>query len=437
MSRLRRQTRLCVALNGHRAGILERAPNGSISFTYDAQWLADESRAIPLSLSMPLREERYSGSVVATFFDHLLPDNPQIRSRIAQKVGAAGSDAFSLLDRIGRDCVGALQFLPPDDDIPPPGPPESTAIDDGQIAQMLRNLDVAPLGIHTGQDHELRISIAGAQEKTALLWADGWRLPVGGTPTTHILKPALGQLRNGLDLRLSVQNEHFCLALCRALGLQTARSTMARFDDMDVLVVERFDRLHTRDGRLLRLPQEDFCQAQGIPASFKYNHDGGPGIGECLTLLNGSDYAEQDRHTFLRAQVIFWLMGATDGHAKNYSLFLGPGGRYRMTPLYDIMSLQPHIAAKQVRSRQFKLAMAAGTRRHYLIDAITPRHFLQSAKAAGIAQGEVLSILNDLRQRAPSALTDTIDTMPTGFPAELAESIAEGVLLRLRLIGND
>jgi len=130
MARARKSARLSVALNGRLVGVLDRAANGAISFVYDKEWLADDRRAIPVSLSLPLREERYSGAEVSAFFDNLLPDNDQIRRKVAEKVGAEGTDAFSLLNKIGRDCVGALQFVPEGDDIAPPAAPECAPLSD-------------------------------------------------------------------------------------------------------------------------------------------------------------------------------------------------------------------------------------------------------------------------------------------------------------------
>lgn len=433
MGRARRSARLTVALNGRLVGALDRAANGAISFVYDPAWLADAQRTIPVSLSLPLREERYSGAQVLAFFDNLLPDNDQIRRMVAQRVGAKGADAFSLLDKIGRDCVGALQFVPEGGDIAPPGPPEGIPLGDAEVADIIRRLATAPLGIRVDGERELRISIAGAQEKTALLWDNGWCLPKGATPTTHILKPALGRLPNGLDMSLSVENEHFCLALCRELGLDVAQSRIVDFDGVRVLAVERFDRLKAKDGRLLRAPQEDLAQALCVPPSLKYNSDGGPGIGGCLNLLNGSDYAEEDRLAFLKAQIVFWLIGALDGHAKNFSLFLTPGGRYRMTPLYDIMSTQPNFAAGQLQRKEFRLAMAVGDRRHYRIDMIAPRHFLQNAKAAGVAEGKVEEVFAALAKGADAALERAVSAMPKGFPAEIVDPIAEAMRARLRI----
>jgi len=432
MARTRRSTRLAAALNGRPVGVLDRAPNGAISFVYDPEWLADERRAIPISLSLPLREERYSGAEVSAYFDNLLPDNDQMRRKVAERVGSEGTDAFSLLKQIGRDCVGALQFVPEGSDITPPGPPESIPLTDADVANIINNLATAPLGVRPDGARELRISIAGAQEKTALLWDNGWCLPKGTTPTTHILKPWLGKLPNGLDMTLSVENEHFCLTLCRELGLDVAQSQIVTFEGVRVLSVERFDRLKARDGRLLRIPQEDFCQALSIPPTMKYTSDGGPGIRECLNLLNGSDYAEEDRLAFIKAQIIFWLIGAPDGHAKNFSLFLTPGGRYRMSPLYDIMSMQPNYVAKQLQRKDFRLAMPVGDNRNYPIEKIMPRHFLQNAKAAGVAEEKVGEVFGTLAKNADQALAQAVNAMPKGFPGEIIEPIAEAMRNRLK-----
>jgi len=434
MARVRRSARLSVALNGRLVGVLDRAATGAISFVYESAWITDERRAIPVSLSLPLREERYSGAEVSAFFDNLLPDNDQIRRKVAEKVGAEGADAFSLLNKIGRDCVGALQFVPEGHEISQPGPPECTPLTDRDVAEIIRNLATAPLGIRPDGERELRISIAGAQEKTALLWHDGWCLPKGTTPTTHILKPELGKLPNGLDMSRSVENEHFCLTLCREFGLDVAQSQIIDFDGVRVLAIERFDRLTASDSRLLRVPQEDFCQALSVAPTRKYNSDGGPGIRDCLNLLNGSDYAELDRLAFLKAQIVFWLIGAPDGHAKNFSLFLTPGGRHRMTPLYDIMSTQQNFAAKQLQRKEFRLAMAVGDSRHYSIEEIMPRHFLQCAKAAGVAEAAAQEIFTLLVEGARAALDRAIMQMPEGVPDALVDAIANGVLERVSRI---
>jgi len=432
MARKRKSMRLSVALNGRLVGTLDRASNGAISFAYASDWLTDERRAIPVSLSLPLREDRYTGAEVSAYFGNLLPDNDQIRRKVAERVGAEGTDAFNLLARIGRDCVGALQFLPDGADIPSPGPPQSVPLGEAEIAETIRNLASVPLGIQPDGEREFRISIAGAQEKTAFLWNEGWCLPQGSTPTTHIFKPQLGELPNGLNMSRSVENEHFCLTFCRELGLDVPESQILDFEDVRVLAIERFDRTETTDGRLLRLPQEDFCQALSVPSTLKYNSEGGPGIPESLSLLSGSDEPERDRLDFLKAQLAFWLIAATDGHAKNFSVFLFPGGRFKMTPIYDVMSAQPNFAQGRLRRNQIKLAMAVGDSRHYVLSEILPRHFAQSAKAAGVPAQQLQQLLHDLEGSASGAFEHAAATMPTDVAEGIRQPIDELLVRKLR-----
>ncbi len=299
MARQRRYIPLNVYLNSRLVGQLRRNLAGAIAFQYGADWLT-WPHALPVSLSMPLREDAYTGTPVLAVFENLLPDNEELRRRIAARAKTEGTDAYSLLNAIGRDCVGALQFLPPDVDPEPAGAIDGTPISKGEISALLANLAASPLGI--GEDEGFRISIAGAQEKTALLyWNKRWYKPHGTTATTHIFKPSIGQLSNGLDLTYSVENEYLCLKLLAALGLPAAKAQMATYGDRRVLIVERFDRLRTQDGRLLRLPQEDCCQALSVVPSRKYQSDGGPGIETILQLLRGSDTPTADQQSFLKA----------------------------------------------------------------------------------------------------------------------------------------
>jgi serine/threonine-protein kinase HipA len=429
----RRRTRipLNVFLNGRLVGRLQRQASGAIDFQYDDDWLRWE-QAFPVSLSLPLREDRFIGDPVIAVFDNLLPDNDQIRRRLAERVRAGGSDAYSLLAAVGRDCVGALQFLPEGDDPGAAGSLDGRPLEDNEIAAMLGDLRRAPLGLD--EEGEFRISLAGAQEKTALLhWRDQWQVPHGATATTHILKPEIGRLPNGIDLSQSIENEHLCMRLTGAFGLPVARTEIAEFSGRRALVVERFDRLWTRDGRLLRLPQEDGCQALSVPPTRKYEPDGGPGMRQVLNLLKASDEPEADQRTFLTAQIVFWLLGATDGHAKNFSVFLLPGGRFRLTPLYDVMSAQPNVDAGQIRHNRMKLAMAVGDNRHYVIDDIVPRHFLQTAARAGVPAALVQGILDEIANDAERTIEAAVAELPPGFPEAIASSVIDGVRKRLRL----
>jgi len=421
---------LNVYLNARQVGQLRREGSGAIDFRYDTDWLAWQN-AIPVSVSLPLREDRYIGEPVAAVFDNLLPDSDNIRRRVAERSHAGGADAYSLLSAIGRDCVGALQFLP--DGMAPgeAGTIDARALDDKEIAETVSNLARNPLGI--GDDEEFRISIAGAQEKTALLYRqDSWYVPHGTTATTHIIKPQIGLLPNGIDLTNSVENEHFCLELVAAFGLPVAKSRIIEFAGKRVLAIERFDRTWTKNGRLLRLPQEDCCQALSVPSTRKYESDGGPGIHKIIEFLRGSDTPDIDQTTFFKAQIVFWLLGATDGHAKNFSIRLEPGGRFRLTPLYDIMSAQPGRDAGQIRQNQMKLAMAVGSNRHYAVHTIARRHFVQSAKASGLPDKVATDLLEEVSDTAAKIIDKTRATLPKNFPEKIAASVADGARERLR-----
>jgi serine/threonine-protein kinase HipA len=430
MARRPARAPLNVYLNARLVGRLRRESSGAIDFQYDKDWLAWEN-AIPVSVSLPLREDRYIGDPVIAVFDNLLPDNDDIRRRVAERSHADGSDAYSLLSAIGRDCIGALQFLPDGHAPAAAGTIDAKDVSDKDIAAIIANLASNPLGI--GPDQDFRISLAGAQEKTALLyWKDKWRVPHGTTATTHIIKPQIGTLPNGIDLTNSVENEHLCLELVAALGLPVAKSQIVDFAGRRVLAVERFDRTWTRDGRLLRLPQEDCCQALSVPPSRKYESEGGPGIRKISDFLKGSDTPDADQAAFFKAQVVFWLLGATDGHAKNFSIRLAPGGRFSMTPLYDIVSTQPSLDAKQIGQNQMKLAMAVGDNRHYVVHTITGRHFVQTAKSCGLPDKTVKDVVTALSDTGAKTIDQVLGALPKGFPEKIAASIAEGTMRRLK-----
>lgn len=245
----------------------------------------------------------------------------------------------------------------------------------------------------------------------------------------------MGRLQNGIDMSTSLESEYLCLRIARGFGFDVANAWIETFTDVDALVVERFDRIVSADRRL-RLPQEDFCQALGVASTQKYEQEGGPGITRCLDLLVGSSRASDDRETFLAAQLLFWMLGATDGHAKNFSLFLGPGG-YRMTRLYDILSADPALSSGQIRVQQMQFAMAVrGQNRHYRIDQIHPRHFLQTAKASNLGDTLIERAFNRFIERGEAVFDRVADELPAGFPAQISDTILENARKRLLMIKN-
>ena len=431
MARRPRHAPLRVLLNNRLVGRLSKAATGAIEFRYDPAWLAWD-HTLPVSLSLPLREDAFRGDNVTAVFDNLLPDSDALRRRVAEKVGAAGTDAYSLLAAIGRDCVGALQFVCDADnyDYGDNNAPAGEVIDDIAIEKLLKGLAQAPLGLT--RDDDFRISVAGAQEKTALLLLKGkWLKPHGATPTTHILKTQIGELPNGIDLTNSVENEYYCLRLVAAFGLPVNKAEIAKFGKTTALVIERFDRRWTKDGRLLRLPQEDCCQALSVPPTRKYQGDGGPGLVQLLNLVKGSDTPAEDQTKLLKAQIIFWLIGATDGHAKNFSIFLSPGGRFHLTPLYDVLTAQPSLHRGQIQRKQMRLAMSVGSRNHYRIGEVQGRHFIQTAEA-GVPRRLVENAIASVADQATAALNKIERELPENFPKYIHASVKAAVVERLR-----
>jgi serine/threonine-protein kinase HipA len=427
MPRRRRYAPLRVLLNNRLVGHLSKAASGAIAFGYDESWLAWD-HALPVSLSLPLRDDAYRGEPVSAVFDNLLPDSDALRRRVAEKVGAAGTDAYSLLAAIGRDCVGALQFVGEDDHADHQGDHglAGEAVDDEAIEKLLKGLAQAPLGL--SRDDDFRISVAGAQEKTALLRHGGqWLKPHGTTPTTHILKTQIGRLPDGIDLSNSVENEYYCLKLAGAFGLPVNTAEIVTFGATKALAIERFDRRWTRDGRLLRLPQEDCCQALSVPPTRKYQSDGGPGLVQILDLLKGSDTPAADQATLIKAQILFWLIGATDGHAKNFSIFLGPGGSFRLTPLYDVLTAQPSLDSGQIQRKQMKLAMSVGTSRHARIGEIHGRHFIQTGETAGLSKTLVREAIETMAETAAAALARVEGELPQDFPEAIHSSVKAAI----------
>jgi serine/threonine-protein kinase HipA len=428
MGRTRKGRILTVYVGSSKVGTYSYAANGSTAFRYDENWISSE-RAFPISLSMPLSDRVWSGVHVDSFFDGLLPDDPVVKNRIAAREQIASAGTFDLLSAIGRDCVGALRFVPEGLDPGDPAKMSYRPVNDKEIASRIASLKTAPLGIHTADD-DFRISIAGVQEKTAFLRIDDqWQRPLGSTPTSHIFKPAMKEGPHGANFSDTPWNEWLCLALCRALGLETAHAEVLLFDDKPVIVVERFDRLW-RDDVLYRLPQEDICQALGVSPMRKYQSDGGPGIVDILEFLNGAVAPRKDRLSFMKTQIVFWLLAAIDGHAKNFSIFLTPGG-YKLTPLYDVMSAYPYSA---LSAHKIKLAMAVG-KNHYRLKEIQPRHFYQTGQKAGLREEDMDDIFGNLVPLIDKAIADVrvlaeeSDVLETTY-----EPILVGVKKRARLI---
>lgn len=424
---------LSVFMNGYLVGQLIQEKSGANIFQYDPRWL-NTSGARPISLSMPLRAVEYAGQVVFNFFDNLLPDNREIRERIASRYQADSLQPFDLLYEIGRDCVGALILQPPEEIIQNVEQINCEVIDAQALDEILTGY-LSPSRLHQKDRRDFRISIAGAQEKTALLrYQQCWQLPKGITPTTHIFKLPVGEIQGHsftLDLSESVENEWLSMLLAGLYGLDVPQCEIVTTANIKALAVERFDRRFINNNSwIARIPQEDICQALGIPSTKKYESDGGPGIAEIMKFLLGSDNAEQDRENFMRSHILFWLLAASDGHAKNYSVTIMPGGGYKLTPLYDIMSCYPLIGGRGLAKQDIKMAMAlasTGKGKKYEWHSIYPRNFLATAKKCGFSESRMAELMHDFHEKTPEVLRQARALVPASFPEHISEAIFKGV----------
>jgi serine/threonine-protein kinase HipA len=427
---------LDVWMNGQHVGVWFWTRTGTSAFRYDDSWQqSPNARPLSVSLPIPAGGGDVAGAAVEHYFDNLLPDSNRIRERLRRRFGTASTRASDLLAAIGRDCVGALQLMPAGTPPPPHDRIDSTPLTDSQVETLLGDVT------GDGSDEaslvdDFRISIAGAQEKTALLRVgEHWHLPGGATPTTHIFKLPLGLVGNmRADMTESVENEWLCATLLKALGFDVATTEMGQFGRQKVLIVERFDRRWMDGGRwIARLPQEDFCQATATPGDLKYESDGGPGIRAGLNLLGSGNNADTDKLTFIKSQLAFWLMAATDGHAKNFSIFLERGGGFHMTPLYDVLSAWPIMGTgpNQVHPRRAKLAMALRSKNaHYHLHEIHTRHWQTLAQQSGVpgAFDQMLALV----QRVPDALERAAALLPAGFPQRVFKPIRAGMLAQAK-----
>lgn len=322
---------LDVYLNSDLVGRLEQDDHGDLGFEYASTWL-ERPDAVALSISLPLRAEPFSRRECRPFFAGLLPEEHQ-RRILAETFRISERNDFSLLDKIGGECAGAVSLIPPGQQ-PELSPQLCTPLSLEGLAAKLAELPKKPL---LAGEQGLRLSLAGAQSKMAVLVRNGaYSLPVQGTPSSHILKPQSPRFDH------LVENEFFCMRLAALAGLKVAEVQLGEAGGSRFLQITRYDRESLADGRLQRLHQEDFCQALGCVPEQKYQQEGGPGLGQCFELIRSVSSAPAlDVLHLLDAVVFNALIGNGDAHGKNFSL-LYRAGTIRLAPLYDLICTQAY-----------------------------------------------------------------------------------------------
>lgn len=385
---------LDVYLKDRKAGELMQGDEGSLTFTYDSDYLATDPAA--LSVSLPLHDEPFGDRIARPFFSGLLPDE-KARRRLAAALGVSSGNAFGLLEIIGGECAGALSLLLPGQRPSAPTSDDIEPLDDKRLEGILALLRHRPL---LGGEEDVRLSLAGAQDKLAVAIIDGQiTLPKAGRPTTHILKPFI----EGLDG--TVENEVFCMTLARRLGLDVPLASKGIAGKSDYFLVERYDRITHGDGRIERIHQEDFCQALSVPPELKYEEEGGPGISQCQDLIRrttGRPAAEILR--FQRMLIFHYLIGNADAHAKNYAL-LYRGKVPDLAPIYDA------VCTAAYRGISKKLAMAMGGRS--LPDTILMEHWaslVPSTRASRrMLAGELMTMADAIATEADALIYEVAD----------------------------
>ena len=417
---------LYVFLSSDFVGVLSRHPNGAIGFAYSENWI---NTGFSISLSLPLLKKVFVGEEASFYFDNLLPDNKTILLAITQKFRTKSEKQFDILQAIGRDCIGALSFYDePMDKIDFLDKLKIRPLSNSDVERKIKNLAFdSPLGMDS---HDFRISLAGAQEKMALLlWKDGWYEPKGQTPTSHIIKKKMGRVLEGIDCSQSVDNEHISLMIAKqAFSMNTCESFISTFNSQRVLCVERFDRVW-KDNFLYRIPQEDMCQALGISPIQKYERDGGPSIQIIMQLLENSNNVEQDRVNLFKIAMINDLLFNTDGHAKNISLYRVRRG-YALTPFYDILSA--HFIFEQDPKLYANLRSSWSVNKKFKYNEISLSDWNQEAFDSNLTQEEFDKILSDL-----SDGIDKVDSVSFSGDVDIKmlKSIKTGLKRRAKVLG--
>lgn len=401
---------LNVYLRGNHAGALV-SEHGRLQFCYATTYLnLPESQ--PLSYTLPLRVEPYTGGEVVAFFSNLLPDE-SVRVRLAQYLGISPGNIFALLKCIGEDCAGAVALVPAEREARAHSDAEFKVLSEADAHAVLSALPERPLNVGAEDFH---ISGAGAQDKLVACVQNGHIvLPLNGTPSTHIIKPGIPRFPE------SVFNELYCMRLAKACRISVAECSVLRVHGIPYYVTTRYDR-QQESGKVLRLHQEDFCQLLGFEPSVKYESEGGPRLLQCFQLLREMALPAADIIEFLRRIIFIFLIGNGDAHAKNFSI-LYMGKANRLAPAYDLLStaVYPNLPPK--------LAMKIDGRNHF--DWITRGKLLRMGEKAGLLNRLVNAEIDKLLAQLSKILVPFTEKMQQSEPSSIYSEIQSGIEKRI------
>jgi len=260
--------------------------------------------------------------------------------------------------------------------------------------------------------------LAGWQPKIALrLKPDGsWAVAEQDAASTHIVKPGV------TGLRLEALTEHVTMAAAALCGLPAAVSSYADFEGQAAIIVERYDRMTHADGTVSRIHQEDFCQALSITPTRKYEFQGGPGAAAMFTLLRGLHIPSAEE-MFARYLAFSYVCGASDSHAKNFSILIQPDSSFALAPLYDCAT----ILYYRPRDGRHPHAFALSVGGERVLGQVTDRHWATLATTAHIDPDMMIGFVHDYAQIVPDAFHDVFDTLPKSVTQDMPDTIMAGL----------
>lgn len=395
---VRQEENLLIAVMGGRVlGEIERTSVQRFRLLYAPGLEPDQT---PLSLSMPISMRRHREKTVRPWLEGLLPDNPQTLASWRRQLKVPDESAFSLLKYVGEDVAGAVQFVRPGEvDVFLSRPATKNPLTEREIAQMLQQSLQRTLTFPTPSRYG-KFSLTGAQAKIALHFSDReWSDPAGSLPSTHILKPRIPQFEDQ-DLV-----EHATMLIAKRVGLLVADTQVQEFAGKRALVVRRYDRVG-HGSEVLRVHQEDMCQAMALSPRKKYEEQGGPSAAAVSSLISrySTGPKEEDNRRFVQALIFNWLVEGTDAHARNYS-FLLSGPHVRLAPLYDINSFLPFATAPS------SLSMSVNGK--YRADQITRQDWLADANVLGVDPAWLSQEIDRLAGTLPEVSAQVVDDVLT------------------------
>lgn len=424
--------KLNVLMGGRPLGTLTQDSKGRLSFQYTDSWVKFD-RNFNLSFSIPVSDRTFEGRRLENFLWNLLPDNEATLKAWGNEFGVSSKNAFALLEKVGEDCAGAVQFVTDE------WLSQNRLMSKGQV-EWLSEKDVEDRlrrlvenGTWSGRTQSDRghFSLAGAQPKFALLCQGGkWGVPSGRVATTHIFKPPMPHL-NGVT-----ENEHACLQLARRVGLTAAESEVGHFGDQIAIVVKRYDREEDAQGNIRRFHQEDFCQALGVHPANKYQKDGGPSpeqMGQVLTSITRAS-ALDSKERLINGLIFNFLIGGTDAHAKNFSIMhlSGKDGPISaMAPFYDLISYDPY-ADNPRDLHGLKMAMKV---KYYEFEKVMPRHWETLSSEMGVDPEKTIGALNALSHAIPDEMSAIRDRCRSdGLNAPILDKMVDTMAARCERI---